>query len=288
MVSLGALAGYAVPASADEPLLGYTMGAETLPAGASDAELWITHHGDKRRGDYARQSVRFEYEYGLTDRLTLAAYLNGYRHDYDCGAAGCAGPVSEPEILGSKNGFQASGPSLELKKMLLSPYADPIGLALYGELTYDRIDDITGEKGHGWELENKLILQKPMLEDQLFWLANIELEAESWKPEDGDTEYAVAPRLRSGLSYRVASNWYLGLEGWADLEILNPPDGSWEFDHWDFFAGPSVHYGAQHWWATLAATPQLAGSDESDDDSTGRHLADHEKYEVRLKVGYNF
>lgn len=72
--------------------------------------------------------------------------------------------------------------------MVLSPYTDAIGLALYGELSYDRIDDITGEKGDGWELENKLILQKPMLEDQLFWLTNFELEAESWKPEDGDTE----------------------------------------------------------------------------------------------------
>lgn len=92
LASLAGLAGHVLPAHADEPLLGYTAGAETLPAGASDAELWLTHHGDKRRGDYARQNVRFEYEYGLSDRLTLAAYLNGYRHDYDCGAAGCAGP----------------------------------------------------------------------------------------------------------------------------------------------------------------------------------------------------
>lgn len=96
LASLAGLAGHVLPAHADEPLLGYTAGAETLPAGASDAELWLTHHGDKRRGDYARQNVRFEYEYGLSDRLTLAAYLNGYRHDYDCGAAGCAGPEGEP------------------------------------------------------------------------------------------------------------------------------------------------------------------------------------------------
>jgi hypothetical protein len=38
----------------------------------------------------------------------------------------------------------------------------------------------------------------------------------------------------------------------------------------------------------LTYANQLAGSDESNDNHTGRHLADHEKYEVRLKLGYNF
>lgn len=273
---------------ADENLLGYTAGAETSPKGSSEAYLWITHHGGKRRGDYARQEVRLEYEYALTDRLSTAVYLNGYRHDYDCGSDGCAGPVSDPEILGSRNSFRMSGVSVEMKKMLLSPYKDGLGVALYGEVTYDTIDSITGEKGDGWEFEGKVIFQKPLLDDQLSWVTNLEIEAESWKPRDGETEYAIAPRLRTGVSYRFAPNWYAGVEGWIDAEMLNPPGGSWEFDHWDLFAGPSIHYGGKHWWGTLTVAPQLAGSDESDDNGAGLHLADHEKYEVRLKLGYNF
>lgn len=276
------------PAHADENLLGYTIGAETLPQGASEAYLWLTHHGGKRRGDYARQDLRIEYEYGITDRLSASIYLNGYRHDYDCGTDGCAGPVSDPEILGSKHSFRMSGVSAEVKKMLLSPYKDGLGVALYGEISYDTVDSITGETGKGWEFEGKVIFQKPLFDDQLAWLTNLEIEAESWKPKGGETEYAVAPRLRTGVSYRFAPNWYAGLEGWIDAELLNPPGGSWEFDHWDLFAGPSIHYGGKKWWGTLTVAPQLAGSDESDDNRTGRHLADHEKYEVRLKLGYNF
>ncbi|MFN3716787.1 MAG: DUF6662 family protein [Thiobacillus sp.] len=278
----------ALPAHADENLLGYTTGAETLPKGASEAYVWITHHGDKRRGDYARQDLRLEYEYGVSDSLSVSGYLNGYRHDYDCGTDGCAGPLSDPEILGKLNRFRMSGVSLEAKKMLLSPYKDAIGLALYGEISYDTIDNITGEKGKGWELEGKVIFQKPLLDDQLSWVTNLEIEAESWKPKGGKNEYAVAPRLRSGVSYRFAPNWYAGIEGWVDAEILNPPRGSWEFDHWDLFAGPSIHYGDKKWWGTLTVAPQLAGSNESADNKTGRHLADHEKYEIRLKLGYNF
>ncbi len=278
----------ALPAHADESLLGYTTGAETLPKGASEAYAWITHHGDKRRGDYARQDLRLAYEYGVSDSLSVSGYLNGYRHDYGCGTDGCAGPLSDPEILGKLNRFRMSGVSLEAKKMLLSPYKDAIGLALYGEISYDTIDNITGEKGKGWEFEGKVIFQKPLLDDQLSWVTNLEIEAESWKPKGGKTEYAIAPRLRSGVSYRFAPKWFAGIEGWIDAEILNPPGGSWEFDHWDLFAGPSIHYGDKKWWGTLTIALQLAGSNESADNKTGRHLADHEKYEIRLKLGYNF
>lgn len=275
-------------AQADENLLGYTTGAETLPEGAKEAYLWITQHGGKRRGTYNMQAVRAELEYGLTNRTSIAGYINGYRHDYDCGA-GCAGPTGDEEISGSKNDFQLSGVSAEIKHMVLSPYADDLGLSLYGELTYDTVDSITGEKGEGWALETKLILQKPYMDGQLQWVTNIELEMETWKT-DGEkgTEMAVAPRLRTGVAYRFAPNWYVGAEGWVDQEMLDPADGTWEFDHWDVFAGPSIHYGAKAWWATLTYAQQIVGTDESDDNRNGLHLADHEKYELRLKLGYNF
>lgn len=276
-------------ASADENLLGYTAGAETLPAGTSEAYFWITDHSGKRRGSYSAQYLRAEYEYGITNSLSGAIYLNGYRHSYNCGTIDCAGPVAEGEITGSLHRTQFSGFSLELKKMLLSPYKDDLGVALYGEVTYDSVDPITGEKGQGYEVETKLILQRPYLDGQLQWITNLELEAESWRPSAGGaTEYAVAPRLRTGLSYRFAPNWFIGAEGWVDAEILKPANQSWEFDHWDFFAGPSIHYGGKAWWATLTWAQQIGGSNESDNNATGVHLADHERREIRLKVGYNF
>ncbi|MDG6777937.1 hypothetical protein QCB44_04365 [Thiomicrorhabdus sp. zzn3] len=275
-------------AAAGESLLGYTLGAESLPKGAKEAYLWITHKGDKRRGDYQAQQIRAEFEYGLTDRTTVAAYLNGYRHDYDCGA-GCAGPVGDEEISGKKSDIQFSGVSLEALHMIASPYSADIGVAVYGEVTYDTVDSITGENGTGWAIEGKVILQKPYMDGQLQWMTNLELEAESWKADgESGTEYAIAPRLRTGVSYRVAPNWSIGAEGWVDQEMLDPADGSWEFDHWDVFAGPSVHYGSKHWWWTLTYAQQISGTDESDDNTNGLHLADHEKYEARLKVGYNF
>lgn len=284
---LGTLVG--ADLGADENLLGYTKGAETLPQGASEAYLYLTEHSGKRRGDYSAQYVRAEYEYGVTDRLSTSIYLNGYRHNYDCGTQGCAGSSTSPEITGSKNQFRLSGVSMEAKYMMLSPYADDLGVALYGELTYDTVDSITGENGNGLEAEMMVIFQKPFMDGQFQWMTNLELEIESWKGDGaGGTEYAMAPRIRSGVSYRFAPNWYIGAEGWADVEMLNPVGSSWEFDHWDMFAGPSIHYGDKAWWATVTWANQIAGSDESRNNAVGWHLADHERNEFRLKVGYNF
>ncbi|MGC9163182.1 MAG: DUF6662 family protein, partial [Thiomonas sp.] len=100
LASLLGLAGAAIPpdALADENLLGYTIGAETLPQGKSEAYVWITDYQGKRRGSYSAQQFRLEGEYGITNSLSGSVYLNGYRHRYDCGTAGCAGPLDAPEI----------------------------------------------------------------------------------------------------------------------------------------------------------------------------------------------
>ncbi len=295
VVALGLTGAFAPPfvdrAEADENLLGYTTGAETTPKGGNELYLWNTIHKGKRQGSYTADYFRLEYERGLTDDLSGSIYLNGYRHKY-------SGSPVPGEIDGSLSQTKFSGVSVELKKNLLSPYKDDLGVALYGELTYDTVDSVTGAAIHGWELETKVIFQKPYLDGQLQWLTNIELEAETAKDNaSGTAESAIAPRLRSGISYRFMPNWYIGAEGWVDMEVLKaasdpaePGSGGWKFDHWDFFAGPSIHYGGKRWWTTLTWAHQFAGSSEEAgaQNRTDLHLADHERNEIRLKIGYNF
>ncbi len=277
-------------AYADENLLGYTMGAETLPKGAKEVYLWYTQKEGKRNGQYQREEYRAEFEYGIANDLSGAVYVNGLSHNYHCGL-GCAGSQAQGyEISGSRRKSDFSGISFELKKNLMSPYKDDFGLALYGEVTYTTRDRVTGHQGMGWEYETKVIFQKPFLDGQLQWLTNFELELESWKETAGEgTEWAVAPRLRTGVSYRFAPKWSLGVEGWVDKEYLKSANQTkWVYDHWDAFFGPSVHYGDRQWWFTASVVQQLAGSNEANNNRRGLHLADHEKKEFRLKLGYNF
>jgi len=130
-------------------------------------------------------------------------------------------------------------------------------------------------------------VQKSALDGRLQWLNNFQLEAETTRA-DGEREYAVTTRIRSGVNYALNANWHIGLEGFWDFEVLKPDGDEWEFDHWDLFAGPAIGYTNQQWSARFTLMPQIAGSREDNTSKTGRHLADHEKVNARLVVSYRF
>ena len=65
-----------------------------------------------------------------------------------------------------------------------------------------------------------------------------------------------------------------------------PDYGAREF--WAWYAGPSIHYGGEKYWATLAWMPQIKGGPTDPARSTSLHLEERERSEVRLKFGMNF
>src|SRR5439155_1059477 len=85
--------------------------------------------------------------------------------------------------------------SLEAIYRLLSPYKDPIGLALYFEPSI-------GDQER--ELEWKVILQKNWLEDRLVWALNINYELEFEKADGGGYERdEIRIRLHRLTHFRV-------------------------------------------------------------------------------------
>ena len=275
-LTCGALA-TALTARADENLMGYSYGAETLPKGKWEAYSWTTARIGKDEGRYLGLDVRQELEYGITDRLQASLYFNE-RYNYAKNAAGSGEAI--PDI----NSFGFDGTQLAFKYNVLSPYKDKFGLAFYLEPGYSRIEKITGERGTEYELEYKVILQKNFLDDTL--VAQLNLTGESaWERAEGESEYETELALEAsgGLSYRFARNWWVGLESRVHTEL---PEYE-KFEHVAWFLGPNIHYGGKKWWATLTVLPQVAGwPDER--GKGGKFLAEHEQVEVRLKVGYNF
>jgi hypothetical protein len=95
----------------------------------------------------------------------------------------------------------------------------------------------------------------------------------------------------TGLSYRFVSNWSAGLEFWNHHEFADAT----LHEHSAYFIGPTIHYGGERWWATLGFLHQLPiGQAFSQDNKEfaahdGYIFGDeHEKYYVRLRVGFNF
>ncbi len=252
----------AVVLRADERLFTYVQEAEVLPKGGREFEQWLTHRRDKADGVFAAWDFREELEYGLTDKLSLAGYLN-FTSTHSEGVAGRA----------DEDGFEFEGISAEAKYQLLNSNTKPLGVLFYGEATYN---------GDEFELEEKLVLQKNFAEK---WVAafNVTLE-EEWAFTPADTEEELKLELTAGVAYKINSHWSLGVEG-RNHRVFEP---GFNFDNQvanAWFVGPNVHYARGSWWATLTVLPQVHGSPET---RHGLELEEHEKIEVRLIAGVNF
>src|SRR5260221_14100856 len=65
---------------ATERYFGYTYEPETMPKGAMEYEQWVTLRAGRNttvgQQNYNKWEIREELEYGVSDRYTVALYLN--------------------------------------------------------------------------------------------------------------------------------------------------------------------------------------------------------------------
>jgi hypothetical protein len=267
-----ATASLLVPAaSADENFLGYSYGSETLPKGHAEIYQWITQRQGKADGTYRATDYATEFEFGLGDRLQASLYLTGARYD-----------IRGVTDFDDTDHTVFTGTKVSFKYALRSPYKDGYGFALYVEPEYSTIDQVPGDRVAEYGLETKLIFQKNYLDDSLIYIANLMVEPELAK-EHGETNHELTVEFTHGVSYRIAANWYLGLENRWTSHFEPIRLSHWE--EWTCSAGPTIHYGAQRWWFTATWLPQVTGWPAT---QHGLALDDHERNEYRLKVGFNF
>jgi hypothetical protein len=282
-----------VSAQADEALFGYLKGAETLPKGATEVVQHLTRRWDKGMGSYTAYDSKTELEYGVTDRFTTAGYILAQ-------SVNVQGLTIDGYIPADNNtGLKFSGVELSAKYNFLSPAKDDFGLAVYVSGAYTQRDPHSGQKKDKYTLETWLLAQKNFLDDQLIWVGNVGLESTYAVrlPIDGMTltqdQWPTTPEMEigilagTGLSYRVAPNWYVGAEALYDSEYETEVGR----ERWSVQAGPSVHYGAKGWWATATWLPQLVGGGFETypgQVDTSLALIEKTKQEFRLKVGLNF
>jgi len=177
---------------------------------------------------------------------------------------------------------------------ILSPYTDPIGLALYVEPT-------VGPNLR--ELESKAIVQKNFLDDRLVFAANLTLAQEMrWMKTDlnGSGEPASWDRetdlnLGIGVSYRFAPNWSAGIELEHEREYSSFHLSKKYRTNVATYLGPNIHYGGKDFFVTATFLTQVGGGKDyaSDAGSSfvvgGRNYADDfEKDRLRIKAGYYF
>ena len=266
------------------PEFGYVYTAGVEEPGETELTLWATDRRGKGEGHYDAQDYRVELERGITERFQISAYANLASHHV-------RGLSGEFEQVDRNLGFQ--GLSAEFKYQLRSPKNGRLGIALYAEPGWSRIGKVTGQKGNEYELELKAIVQKNFAHDRLTWAANLTFEPE-WEREHEEvapgvvvsgTEKELAFEVTTGLSYRVASRWWVGAEGRYHSAYPDWTHGLHR-ENYAVYAGPTVHYDGGKWALTATWLPQLFGSPSSPGSSL--EFDDHEKNELRVKLSYEF
>jgi uncharacterized protein DUF6662 len=261
-------------ARADEQLWALARGAETLPKGRAEFYQFATLRTGKNDGDYYGLDFDSELEYGITNEVQASVSI--VQHYFD---------VHDVEDQRDQSRYRFGGVEGSVKGRLLSPFIDPVGLALRVEGGYLAKDDVGGFRQQEWFFAPEIDLQKNFLDDTLFLVANGAAEF-AWGKQPAE-EYPKELSLEgaTGISWRFAPNWFAGVEGrirseWPQMDFDH-------FEHYALYTGPSLHYGAERWWVTASWLYQAYGRgiEEGNQHQT---FAEETEQIARIKVGINF
>jgi hypothetical protein len=258
---------------ADEHLFGWVRGAETLPGGHADAYQFITLREGKRAGTYNGWDFNTEVEYGITDKFQVGVAVE--QHYFR---------IHDVEELDNMNKYRFGGIELSAKYRVLSPFKDIVGLAVRLEAAYLPFDDVAGIEQQETDLSPEIIVHKNFLDDTLIFQANVGVKFAWGKKPAEEYDYEFTAQGGLGVSYRFAPNWFFGVEGHWRSEY--PKFNLGFHEHTVIFVGPSLHYGAEKWWATASYGYQVFGNGV--DEPRGKTFAEEARNEFRIKVGLNF
>jgi hypothetical protein len=261
-------------ARADEQLFGFVRGAETLPKQHWEVYQFVTVRTGKDEGTYYGSDFETEIEYGVTDRFQVSlSVVNHYFYNKDM-----------PD-LPDQNDYKFGGFEASAKYRILSPFKDPLGLALRVEGGFLWNDEVGGLPQHERYIKPELDLQKDFLDDTLIFNLDLGVEWAWGKKPAEEYPYELSFESAGGVAYRFAPNWYVGFE--AHFRAEYPLFDLYQFEHRVLYVGPSIHYGAKNWWATLTWNNQIAGKGIGE-PATGQTFAEEQRNVFRLKVGLNF
>ncbi len=240
-------------AHAGEGAFGWIYTLDLQPKDTWEFEQRLQLNQQQASGTYEAWTARSELEYGVTNDLQVAGYINSYytnanqnytNPDACEDSPSCTGGYGVPSSHNPANAFSkggVEGGSLEAIYRITNPVTSPVGVGLYLEPSWGRNKD---------ELEARLLLQSNFIDDRLVLAGNVVAANERLKfIENGNVPESMLDFL-VGASYRFAPRWSAGVEArfhndYSELNLRNQVQRA-------TFVGPNMHYAAKDWWVTGA------------------------------------
>lgn len=247
---------------AQDRLFTYTYQSIVLNKGQRELESWNTIRIG-RDDFYVRFDNRTEFEIGLGGNLQTAFYLN---------LSSKTKTVME-DTLKSLSTENEIGFSNEWKLKLLDPVADPIGLALYAEVSIG---------SNEFELEGKVILDKRIGHLTIAGNAVYEYEFAPYY-ENNELAWETEQKLNGVLAFAwsFGNKFHLTQENTCNNVFLEG-----ELAHSALYSGLGLSYSLDKFWVNFTILPQVASFKGSTNSSL--NLNEFEKIQSRLLFSYMF
>ena len=251
-----------VPTYAQDRIFTYTYQSGVLNKGQREIELWNTYRTGKT-DFFTRLDHRTEFEIGLGKNLQTSFYLNLSTQTSAVDNGGIKSLETEHDISFSN----------EWKYKLLDAVADPIGLALYGEVGI-------GTKEN--EFEGKVIVDKKFNKFTLAANAVYELETEAELDNNkAKWEAEHKAELNVGLAYALNPRVQITTE-----HAFRNVFAEGELEHSALYSGVGMSYVRDNFWVNFSLMPQVKGFKGSEGKSL--NLVEYEKMQYRLLVSFAF
>lgn len=263
-----------------ENLFGFTEGTDTAEAGEKElSNDTVGAFGRKSKkgtsgGRYVSIQNETEFEYGLTDNLTISGSATFAAFDIH-------------KIRGfedvSTGGFGGLG--AEVKWRLLDRRTAPFGFAVSAEPEWSRYDEASGERIDGFAISFKAMADVEIVKDRLFAAANLLYEPE-WATEGDEFERESGLEVSAALAGRVADDVFIG----GEARFLSAFEGAFFETRQGhaLYLGPTLYAGlGEHAYLSGAWSFQVAGGGHQGIGG-GINTLDFDRQQAHLTLGVEF
>jgi hypothetical protein len=275
MAALAATPAVALADDETEYHFGFTTGTSVGEIGEKEIQSRLTGRFGKDAGHYSMLSNKLEAEYvPLRDfRLSLAGYVTQHR------IAGIPG-------LDDRRSGAFDGLAFGLKYRLIDREHGPFGIAIEAEPQWRRVDGTSGAPVDQIGGQYSLLLDKELVPNRIISAFNLVYEPEVSRSRlDGTWSHESTVRVAGAIMVQAQPHVSYGLE----TRYLRKYEGL----ALDRFAGHALYVGPtvsatlpRGYWLLAAWSVQVAG--RSVGGQGPLDLANFERHQVRLKLGFNY
>lgn len=238
-----------------------------------------TRIGRAGGGLYASPTLKTELSGTVAPNLavSLASFVTGHR-------------IRSVPDLDNRSSVGFDGVSTELLYRFLerspgNPFAATIGV----EPRFSRLDELTGARAFGYEVEFKLFIDAVLVPKRWYGAVNLNYALATQRSvsgADAPTETSSGTNLSGALTYQVSERLFIG----AEARWLTAFSGAGlnEFSGHALLAGPTLLFKVSDQSAfNLSFTPQIAGRSQ---ENPGRplDLDNFERHQLRVKFATSF